>query len=258
MNILIVISSIVLLSFIGRQQEKVINKGFKIHIEHPNSDHFIVETDVEAILKNMGYNNAILEIGCVDIKKIETVLNNIGAVKRSEVHYTLDGVITIDIEQREPIARVINQNGSSFYIDYDGNLMPLSNKFTSRVMVINGIVNYSYSQLNEYNINNLDVIEGLEDTNIDQLKSLYHLAKYIYDNAFWKSQIVQSYINANGDFELIPRVGNHTINFGNGNRVKNKFQKLAIFYEKGLSKAGWNEYETINLKYKNQVVCTKR
>ena len=60
------------------------------------------------------------------------------------------------------------------------------------------------------------------------------------------------------DIELIPRVGNHTIVFGDANQIESKFEKLIVFYNKGLSNTGWNEYSVINLKYEGQVVCTKR
>ena len=49
-----------------------------------------------------------------------------------------------------------------------------------------------------------------------------------------------------------------TIVIGEVYNLESKFNKLMLFYEEGLSKTGWNEYKTINLKYKDQVVCTKR
>ena len=74
---------------------------------------------------------------------------------------------------------------------------------------------------------------------------------------FWKAQIIQVKVLENGELELIPRVGNHTILLGTTDELELKFKKLKIFYEKGLSKTGWNEYSQINLKFDNQVVCTK-
>ena len=70
--------------------------------------------------------------------------------------------------------------------------------------------------------------------------------------------IVQIYVDEKNNVELIPRVGNHNIILGDASDLENKLEKLMIFYKKGLSKTGWNEYSTINLKYKNQIVCTKR
>jgi cell division protein FtsQ len=47
--------------------------------------------------------------------------------------------------------------------------------------------------------------------------------------------------------------------FGEAKDFEEKFEKLKTFYTEGLNKTdGWNKYSTINIKYKNQVVCTKK
>ncbi|MEO8088452.1 MAG: cell division protein FtsQ, partial [Bacteroidota bacterium] len=67
----------------------------------------------------------------------------------------------------------------------------------------------------------------------------------------------QIFVDAAGDMELIPRVGNQTILFGDEKQMEEKFNKLYTFYKKGLSKTGWNQYKTINVTFKDQVVCSK-
>ena len=67
-----------------------------------------------------------------------------------------------------------------------------------------------------------------------------------------EAQIEQIAVNKLLEFELVPKVGNHKIVFGGIENLEGKFEKLMIFYKKGLSKTGWNEYSEINLKYKNQ------
>ena len=91
-----------------------------------------------------------------------------------------------------------------------------------------------------------------------RLKDLYQLASYITNDSFLKAQIVQIYVKENGDLELVPRVGNQEILFGKATNIKERFDKLMIFYKQGLSKTGWNGYKRINLMYNNQVVCTKK
>jgi cell division protein FtsQ len=72
---------------------------------------------------------------------------------------------------------------------------------------------------------------------------------------FWKAQIEQIYIG--NDVELVPLAGSHIIVLGNFQDIDEKMNKLLVFYQHGLNKVGWNIYETINLKYKNQIVCSK-
>jgi len=43
--------------------------------------------------------------------------------------------------------------------------------------------------------------------------------------------------------------------FGPMDEIEEKFKKLKLFYKEVLPKKGWNTYSSINLKYKNQIVC---
>jgi cell division protein FtsQ len=69
---------------------------------------------------------------------------------------------------------------------------------------------------------------------------------------------VQVYVNSKNEFELIPRVGSHVILLGRLEGFEVRLDNLRSLYDQGFSTAGWNQFEIINLKYENQVVCTKR
>ena len=84
------------------------------------------------------------------------------------------------------------------------------------------------------------------------------MARFINDHPFWKSQIEQVYVNNKGEYELIPRVGGHLIKLGSHSGYQKKLRNLKAFYLKGLNNVGWNQYLEINLKYDNQIICTKR
>ena len=89
------------------------------------------------------------------------------------------------------------------------------------------------------------------------IEQVYELAKFIVADTFWNAQAEQIYVNENQELELIPRIGNHRIVIGDAENLAEKFNRLMIFYTQGLNKTGWNNYSVINLKYRNQVVCTK-
>jgi len=80
----------------------------------------------------------------------------------------------------------------------------------------------------------------------------------INQNKFLKAQISEIYLNSKGEFDLIPQLGNHLIRFGTMEDASTKLNNLDIFYRKALIGEGWDKYETINLKYKNQVVCKRK
>jgi cell division protein FtsQ len=161
----------------------------------------------------------------------------------------------VEVRQRTPVVRVINTFNESFYIDEGGVLMPMSDKFSAHVPVANGNIfnretEQKIRQVTEKEIDG----EGFSPT---LLEKIYLVAMYVKSHSFWNAQVEQVYINMDGEMELIPRVGNQTILFGDEKEMDKKFSKLYTFYKQGLSKTGWNQYRTINVTFKDQVVCSK-
>jgi cell division protein FtsQ len=188
-----------------------------------------------------------------NVTELEDKLSNNHSIKEAQVYKTIDGELVISVKQRRPIVRIFSNN-ESYYIDENGRLMPLSNKYTARLLVVNGALNEPFAK--RYSIS----YDSLEDSVSSKtlLDEIYKISNFIDKSEFWKAQIEQIHVDKVSGFILIPKVGNHKIVFGGIDNMDGKFEKLMIFYKKGLSKTGWNEYSEINLKYKNQVVCTKR
>jgi cell division protein FtsQ len=142
-----------------------------------------------------------------------------------------------------------------YYIAEDGSIMPLTNNFSPFVLVASGHIDEPFNNrqirnILEIDLNNLNKKEKI-------LYNVFRLVKYIYKDEFWRSQIVQIYVNEKYEFELIPRVGPHIIAFGDISYYKEKFEKLKTLYLEGFNKTGWNNYTTLNLKFENQIVCIK-
>ncbi|MFM9007627.1 MAG: cell division protein FtsQ, partial [Bacteroidota bacterium] len=87
---------------------------------------------------------------------------------------------------------------------------------------------------------------------------IFTTALAVEADTFWSANTEQLYVNENQELELIPRLGQHRILLGDTTDLSDKLERMRIFYLQGLNKTGWDKYELINLKYKNQVVCTKR
>lgn len=253
--VLLILGTFITTGFINHNLSEETCKEVVIDIQDARLYGFIDEGDITQILNNKFNTPISQKIKDIDTYAIESALNNELAIENSEVYISIDGKLIISLNQRIPILRVFSKKGS-FYIDNKGKIMPTSKKFTAHVPVASGAIDLDYLTLMKYT----NESEQESDSNlIPQLYSdLYKLAKYIRTNPFWEAQIEQLYVDKDSEFELIPRVGNHTIVLGGVYDLDSKFNKLRLFYEKGLSKTGWNEYKKINLKFKNQVVCTKR
>ena len=148
-------------------------------------------------------------------------------------------------------------DGESYYIDTQTKLMPLSDKYTARVLVVNGFVCEPYARRSIFTVKQIENNEMLKELSV--LDEIYEMANYIAKDSVLNSLIHQISINEQKEFELFPSIGNHKIIFGEAANIAEKFEKLKVFYTDGLNKTdNWNKYSTINLKYKDQVVCTKK
>lgn len=189
-------------------------------------------------------------LGNINTREIEKQLLLHPALKRVEAYKTVDGKLHIEAIQRVPVVRIINKKGMSYYLDSKGAVIPFSEKFTPRVLVASGYISESELIRDELMIRNIDKDNAI--------RKIHELSCFINSNDFWKAQIEQIYVTRSGEFELVPRVGAHRIIFGDFDNYQGKFRKLYAFFDEGLNKVGWNRYETINLKFDRQIVCTKR
>lgn len=245
----------VILTLVSAKKSEITCHKVQVNIQDETSNYFIEEADVLAMLKDRGEELIGTSVDAINVNKLEEFLLVNPSVKEANVYRTYTGEVQISVMQRNPILRVINRSRESFYVDEQGAVMPLSNKYTAHVLVASGNIDLSFTKLSKPNQNN-DNQQAVENSK-QQLLDLYNLANYIYKNEFWKAQIEQIYINGK-EYELIPRVGTHLIVLGDISNFEKKLKNLKALYEQGLPKVGWNNYREINLKYNNQVICTKR
>jgi cell division protein FtsQ len=186
----------------------------------------------------------------LEVKKIESRIATIRELEKAEVYMTVDGILHVDADQRDPIMRVITTFGNSYYIDKHGIIIPHSESYTPRLVVISGNIELPDDCIGR------GEIYSLPDNKL--IKQAYKMAAFINNDDFWSSQIEQVFVNSKQEFELVPRVGRHIVKFGNQMRMENKFNDLKVFYLNALPEMGWEKYKEINLRYDGQIVCKKR
>ena len=233
---------LLLMSFIEIEKASLICKDVKVII--PGNQNFVERSEVDQILLSNGGKLVGREIKNINIQNLEAKLKANPFIRFAKVFADMDGVINVQISQREPILRIINAANMDFYVDTDGNKIPMSDNFTANVLIANGLIYEDYS--------------GQVDTLKSKLaKDLFKTASFIAADTLWNNQIEQLYVNQKNEIEMIPRVGNQNIILGNGDSLTVKFNNLLIFYKKALPLVGWNTYKTINIKYTNQVIGVK-
>ena len=241
------------MGFVSDRRHELVCTSVKINIVDSALRRFVTAVDILQMVDNRSQKLAGIRFDSIHIPKIAQRLGDFAPIRRANIYKTIGGTIHIDVMQREPVLRVINRYGESFYLDDQGDLLPHFGRYCAHVMVANGYVNLRPEQKN-YNVFATEVTLGKRNV----MRELFELAVYINDDRFWKAQIQQIYVNEDGEFELIPLVGAHVIVFGTFDKPDMKFSRLESFYRNGLNIKGWNTYNVINLKYEGQIVATKK
>jgi len=171
----------------------------------------------------------------INLNNLEEFVQSNEMIENAEIFLTIKGDLGVIIRQRTPVLRVANSTGS-YYYDSQGKKMPLSDNYSARVPLTSS----------ELNINNCDDIICLSN-------------RIISDDFLQKQIIGINQIERNGtnQFELRTRLGNQIVIFGDMKRVDEKIKKLKVFYQKAVEDNTLETYRTINLKFSNQVVCSK-
>lgn len=245
------------LAFVNKKENKVIATQLEIYVNNTGENQFVDEDDIKLFFEERNDVLVNSELKNININSLEKALNAHPAIENADLSVAVNGDLKINVTQRTPLVRVINMSGESYYIDTQSKLMPLSDKFTARVLVVNGFVHEPYARRNMYSVEEISKNEIFKEVSV--LDDIYEMANYITNDSILNPLIQQLSINNENEFEMYPSIGNHKIVFGEAKNIEEKFEKLKLFYKEGLNKTdNWNKYSTVNLKYRNQVVCTKK
>jgi cell division protein FtsQ len=235
----------VLFFFIGfseRKQGTVAVKDIIIKVENVNENQFLDEQDVVELMQLDEENIKGATLDKLNLKEIEKRIKSNRFVEDAELYSDLKGNLIVKATLRRPIARIVRNDGPDGYIAEDGTVMPVSDKFTTRVILLSG--SFSRLLLQAENLNKS--VEG---------KQLMEMMKIIREDEFWKAQIAQLDIDSKVRVSMFPQVGGQLIEFGKPENLEHKFKKLRIFYKEILPQQGWNAYERVNLEYEGQIVA---
>ncbi|PVY41160.1 cell division protein FtsQ [Pontibacter virosus] len=224
----------------SRQNEKKCEK-VSITIDNEYNNYFIGEEEVRDLLTREGERKLEgLPNQQIDLKNLEKRIEAHSFVKEAEVFKALDGNIQVSIKQNRPIARIIRPD-QDVYIDAEGNMLPLSERYTARVIPI--------TKTQSSRPFGRDFFQ-------DSTGQAYlSLLRFIETDQFWKAQLAQMHIDEKGRISFLPQVGEHTIEFGKPDEAEQKFKKLMVFYKEVLPVMGWDKYKRVNVEYEDQIIC---
>lgn len=215
-----------------------------ISIDGGKGDFFIDKTDVSNIIRQAIKSEPVgTPVSEFNLRTIEAQLEKDIWIKNAEVFFDNNNVLSVDVKERQPIARVFSLRGSSFYLDTTAMVLPLSDKFSARLPIFTGFAGN-------------ELKPGKSDSVL--LSQIQFVSRQIVADTFLMAMVEQVDITPSNTFRLIPKVGKQIIEFGDAADSEKKFEKLKLFYKNIVSKAGWDRYSIINLQFNNQVVAKIR
>lgn len=253
---LFIIGLIVLTVFIKKTVDEKQLAELEITIPSDGDNTFITKNELLENLERKGFILTDQMRSELEIENIEDYIENISQVKKANVFQNMNGSWKIDVELRKPIARIYNKANENFYLDEEGYTFLTTPTHTARAIVFTGeIIDREGSFSVDEIINNDSLIS------IRKLDDIYRISSYVCNDPLFHSLIGQVHLEKNGDFILVPLVGDQQIIFGTAHsemEVQEKFKKLRIFYNEAMPFEGWDTYSEINLKFDEQIVCKKK
>jgi cell division protein FtsQ len=229
------------IAFTEHKQSAFAIHDISVKIRNTNNNHFLDEADVLSLMKVNVQSLRGAKTSEVDLRAIEQKIKRDAFIKDADLYTDLKGNLVARVELRRPIARIVRNDGPDGYIAEDGTVMPVSEKFTARVLLVGGP--FVRRLLQQRNLS--ESKEG---------KSLLNLINVIRDDEFWNAQIAELDIDSKGKVTMLPQVGDEKIEFGTPENEEVKLRKLKIFYKEILPNKGWNKYRRVNLEYEGQII----
>jgi len=231
-----------LISFSEREQSRIVCKNVIVEISNDHENYFMDEAEVLKLVASMQPGMIGADMEDLILKDIEKKLMTDGHIQDAQLFSDLKGNIVVSVELRRPVARIVRSQGTDAYIAEDGTIMSVSEKYTSRVLLVSG-------GMSEQLIRVSNIRE------VDKGEALLELIQYIQEDDFWKAQIAQLDITSGGDVRMLPQVTGQLVEFGKADQIETKFSKLMIFYKKILPQRGWTKYKRVNLEYEGQIIA---
>lgn len=227
-----------------------------VNISVDGENSLLTESELISRLerKNLLFVNQKVEE--LNTEKIERFIGTMEEVENVKVFSYLDGNWAMTIKLRKPIAHIFNPSGENYFIDEDGYKITSSLDHIARVLVVTSDNRLEFNEKNSSKIINNDSLKTIQ-----KIYRVHRISNYVCNDPLMRSLIGQIHLKNNGDFVLIPIVGEQKIIFGSAysnEDIAEKMEKLKLFYKEAIPFEGWNKYSEISLKYDGQIVCKKK
>ena len=233
-NVVLGVYLVLTMTAFNKPDVEQVCRDVRVSIEKGVVDGFLTEADIKYMLNHDAISPIGQSMEKINLRQMEETLLAKELIEEVQCYKGQNGLVCIDVRQRIPVVRVMNEQGEDYYVDNHGKPMPAID-YSCDLIIATGRISKQYAE-----------------------KRLVPMANIILSNSFWKNQIVQLNILPDGSVEIVPRVGGHIAYIGQPDNVEKKLDRLQKFYRYGLTQAGWNKYSRVSVEFDNQIVCKRK
>lgn len=218
----------------GREADKHVCTGIDIHVRGNNAMDSVIRRGVAGELRKYPEKIVGARITTIDTRKIQRRLAAMSNFEHVDCMITSDGMLRVDIVPLVPVMRVFTP-GNSFYINKDGKYIKSKAEFFTDVPVVQGEFTRNFTP-----------------------REVIPLVRFIQNDPMLKNLSSMIVARDKNNLLMVPRIYGHIVNFGDTTRLEEKTRALALFYRKVMPHKGWQEYDTISVKFRGQIVASRR
>lgn len=225
-------------------------KGINLSIERSQPAGFVEKDSVLAQARAICDIEHHAAISSINMMQLRQMLDNNPWIDQSSVYIDLNDTLRITAAEYHPVLRVYNRDGRSVYLTREGVILPPSPRYTPHLIITSGNYSFATPLRNGHISDSLYQGSGLAEA--------LAITQAIGKDQFLKEHIGQIYRNTDNEYEVIVNNLPIQVIVGDTCAVDNKLHRLRVLLEKYQGTTELEGYKTMNLKYKNQIVCTKK
>ena len=231
-----------LVAFADRNLSNGSVKDIVVRLDNIEENHFIDERDVLRMIESTPGHIRSERIDNINFREIENRLRTHRNFRQVELFNDFKGNMVVNVSLRRPMARLVQENGPDAYLSEEGLVMSVSERYSSRVIIISGPY-----------VGKMLLAQDLNKSEFG--RQLTEMVRYIGEDDFLRAQVAELRVGDDGRITLYPQVSSQAVMFGKPERFDEKFLKLKVFYRKILPQRGWNRYSRVNLEFDGQVIA---
>ena len=209
-------------------------QAIEVVIDGENQVSSISEKSVKEVIQ--GYPKLIVgqPIHAINTYAIADYLRQFNNFESVDCLITTQGNLKVRVVPMVPAIRVF-EGDKSYYVNKDGKTMAAIPGFHVDVPVVTGKFTKNFRP-----------------------EVVLPIVKFIQEDPLLSNLIGMIQVNDRENIILVPRIKGHVINFGDVTRLDEKKRAILTAYRSILPYKGWENYDTISVKFHGQIVATRR